>query len=139
MAAHFDLNSRIPHRPPWLLVDRVIDVATAGSSIVTERRLTVDDPLMAPDGLPETMMVEALAQTAACLNGEARGHHQGYLVAINGFTFSRRAQAGETITCRAERTAMLGSLHRFRGTIAVGDEEICVGQLTFALVAGASA
>lgn len=132
MAAHFDLNSRIPHRPPWLLVDGIVEVA--GARVVTQKRITANDPLVTEDGLAETLLVEALAQTAACLNGETRGHHQGYLVALSGFSFTRRPLAGETMTCTAERTAMLGSLHRFSGTITVGDELLCRGQLTFALV-----
>jgi 3-hydroxyacyl-[acyl-carrier-protein] dehydratase len=123
---------RIPHRPPWLLIDRVTSVA--GERVEAERRLAADDPLCA-DGLPETLVVEALAQTAACLMGHERGAHRGYLVAAAGFEFHGRAQAGETLTLSATRTAALGALHRFDGEAHVGARLVARGQMTFAVQA----
>ena len=61
MTGVIDPIGRIPHRPPWLLVDRVISVE--GATVTAERRLTSDDPLMG-DGFPEVLCLEALAQTA---------------------------------------------------------------------------
>lgn len=132
MAAHFDLNGKIPHRPPWLLLDAVIDIT--GPVVTAQRRISADDPLVV-DGLPETLMIEALAQTSACLGGQERGHHHGYLVALSQFTFQRRPVPGETLRCVTERTAVLGNLHRFKGTIHSDGELLCAGQLTFAIVA----
>jgi 3-hydroxyacyl-[acyl-carrier-protein] dehydratase len=126
---------RIPHRPPWLLVDRVISVE--GPTVTAERRLTFDDPLM-QDGLPEVLVLEALAQTAACLNAGELGAHRGFLVAASGFEFDGRAQAGETLRLVATRTASLGALHKFDGVaqaIAPGGQARMVarGQMTFAV------
>jgi len=126
---------RIPHRPPWLLVDRVISVE--GPTVTAERRLTFDDPLM-QDGLPEVLVLEALAQTAACLNAGELGAHRGFLVAASGFEFDGRAQAGETLLLSATRTAALGALHKFEGVaqaIAPGGQARMVarGQMTFAV------
>jgi 3-hydroxyacyl-[acyl-carrier-protein] dehydratase len=126
---------RIPHRPPWLLVDRVISVE--GSTVKAERRLTSDDPLMC-DGLPELLCLEALAQTAACLNAGELGAHRGFLVAASGFEFDGRAQAGETLLLAATRTATLGSLHKFEGTAHAlppdGEPRLVArGQMTFAV------
>jgi len=120
----------IPHRAPWLLVDRVIE---AGEGRVrAEKTVTADDPLVA-DGLPELLLVEALAQAAACVRGSEHGQHRGFLVAASRFEFSRRVRAGETLTLRAERTATLGALHRFSAEAAVGEERICRGELSFAI------
>ena len=126
---------RIPHRPPWLLVDRVISVE--GPTVTAERRLTADDPLLC-DGLPELLCLEALAQTAACLNAGELGAHRGYLVAAGGFEFDGRAQAGETLRLTATRTAALGSLFKFDGmaqAIAPGGQARLVarGHMTFAV------
>jgi 3-hydroxymyristoyl/3-hydroxydecanoyl-(acyl carrier protein) dehydratase len=129
------LLDRIPHRPPWLLVDRVVSVV--GPTVTAERRLASNDPLMC-DGLPELLCVEALAQTAACLRADEVGTHRGYLVAISGFSFEGRAQAGETLLLTATRTAALGALHKFDGTaqaVAPGGQARLVarGQMTFAV------
>lgn len=131
MTAFSDVTARIPHRAPWLLLDSVL--ATEPTRVTSQRRLSVGDPLLS-DGLAETLMVEALAQTAACLVGKERGTHQGYLVALQGFRFHRRGQAGETLDCEAERTAVLGNLHRFTGRILSDGEVLCEGQMTFAIV-----
>jgi len=132
MASVTDL---IPHRAPWLLVDRVVDVA--GERVCAEKRLTTNDPLLC-DGLPETLVVEALAQTAACLNGTGLGAHRGFLVAATGFEFHGRAQAGETLTLVAVRTASLGALHRFSGEATVDGRLVAKGQMTFAVERAAS-
>lgn len=136
MSGSFDLNRLIPHRAPWLLIDAVVE--RAGVRVVTQKTVSSDDPLTV-DGFPETLLIEALAQSAACLVGEERGEHDGLLVALSGFAFHRRAQPGETLRLTAERTAMLGNLHRFDGQAHVGDELVATGQLTFAVVPKESA
>jgi 3-hydroxymyristoyl/3-hydroxydecanoyl-(acyl carrier protein) dehydratase len=129
------LFDRIPHRPPWLLVDRVVEAG--GDRVLAERRVSADDPL-ARDGLPELLTVEALAQAAACLNAGEMGAHRGYLVAATGFSFEGRVQPGETLLLEATRTAALGGLHRFEGVaraVNFGGEARIVarGQMTFAV------
>lgn len=120
----------IPHRAPWLLVDRVVEAGEG--RVLAEKTVTADDPLYS-DGLPETLVIEALAQAAACVRGSERGQHRGFLVAASKFEFARRARAGETLTLRAERTATLGALHRFSAQASVGDEVLCKGELSFAI------
>jgi 3-hydroxyacyl-[acyl-carrier-protein] dehydratase len=121
----------IPHRPPWLLVDRV--TARGEDFVEAEKLLGADDPLLAADGLPEVLLLEALAQTAACLNTAAMGAHRGLLVAATRFEFDGRAVAGDVIRLRATRTATLGTLVRFDGEARVGERVVARGQMTFAL------
>ena len=77
----------IPHRAPWLLVDRVI--ARSDDSVEAEKRLCAGDPLLAPDGLPELLALEALAQTAAL----------GALL-----RFEVEARVGDRVIARGEMT-----------------------------------
>jgi 3-hydroxyacyl-[acyl-carrier-protein] dehydratase len=121
----------IPHRAPWLLVDRV--VARSDVRVEAEKRLAADDPLVGPDGLPELYALEALGQTAACVNAGKMGAHRGLLVAASRVEFDGRAQAGELVTLVAERTATLGSLLRFFVEARVGERVIARGELTFAV------
>jgi 3-hydroxyacyl-[acyl-carrier-protein] dehydratase len=130
MATTIDL---LPQRPPWLLVDRV--VARAEAQVVAHKLLSSGDPLLADGTLPELLVLEALAQTAACLQTEALGRHQGLLVAVTRFEVHDRARAGETLELRATREAVLGRLHRFVGEAWVGERPIARGQLTFAITA----
>lgn len=121
----------IPHRAPWLLVDRV--VARDGARVTAEKRLATGDPLLVDGELPEVLVLEGLAQTAACLNAGAVGRHRGMLVAATQVVFDGRARAGETLTLVATRTAALGALVRFDGEARVGERVIARGQMTFAV------
>jgi 3-hydroxyacyl-[acyl-carrier-protein] dehydratase len=128
MATTIDL---LPHRGPWLLVDRV--VSRAGSSVVVHKQLAANDPLLADGALPELLVLEALAQAAACLHTEGLGQHRGMLVAVSRFEVHGRALAGETLALLATREATMGRLHRVAGAATVGERAIASAQLTFAL------
>lgn len=121
----------IPHRAPWLLVDRV--VARSDDSVEAERRVAADDPLLAGGELPELLVLEALAQTAACLNAGALGEHRGLLVAASRVEFGERARAGEVVALRARKTATMGTLVRFEAEARVGERVIARGEMTFAV------
>jgi 3-hydroxymyristoyl/3-hydroxydecanoyl-(acyl carrier protein) dehydratase len=126
---------RLPFGPPWRLIDRVLEVA--GDRVRAERRLSANDPLLR-DGLPELLALEALAQTAACLNAGELGIHRGYLVAASDFQFDGRAQPGETLSLEATRQAQMGALLRFQGEAraitADGSARVVArGQMTFAV------
>jgi 3-hydroxyacyl-[acyl-carrier-protein] dehydratase len=120
----------IPHRPPWLLVDEV--TARSNDAVEAEKRLSAGDPLLA-DGLPETLVLEAMAQAAACANAGQLGTHQGLLVAAQRVEFHGRAQAGETVKLRAKKVATLGSLVRFEAEARVGERLIARAEMTFAV------
>jgi 3-hydroxyacyl-[acyl-carrier-protein] dehydratase len=125
-----DPIDRIPHAAPWRLVDRV--VVTDGERIEAEKLVTAADPL-AGDALPGVLLLEALAQTAACLNASSAGAHRGFLVAAQSFEVSGVARAGDRLRLVATRTAKLGALHRFEGEALVDGNVIARGQMTFAL------
>jgi 3-hydroxymyristoyl/3-hydroxydecanoyl-(acyl carrier protein) dehydratase len=122
----------IPHRSPLLLVDRVR--LTANGSVTAERRVTADDPLY-DGGLPELLVVEALAQTAASLMGQSIGAHRGALVGLRDFEFHGRASAGETLTLVATKQTTLGTLHRFGAEARVAERLIARGELTLSVEA----
>lgn len=121
----------IPHRAPWLLVDRVLWRSDDG--VAAEKRLAAGDPLLAGDELPELLVLEALAQTAACANGGALGRHQGMLVAASAVAFDGRARAGDVVTLHARKTATMGTLVRFATEARVGERVIARGEMTFAV------
>ncbi len=123
----------IPHRPPWLLVDRVR--SRADGVVEAEKLVAAGDPLLADGELPELCVLEALAQTAACHNAGELGAHRGLWVAATGVAFDGRARAGEIVSLRASKTAAMGGLVRFSVEARVGERVIARGEMTFAVTA----
>ena len=121
-------------QPPWSLVDRVM--LADPRTVVGEKRVSADDPLVGEAGLGGLLLVEALAQTAACLIGLGnlgRAGHRGYLVAARGWKFPSSALPGETVTMEATQVSALGGLHGFLGRASVGGRELASGAMTFAV------
>jgi len=121
----------LPHRPPWLLVDRV--VSSGEGRVRAEKKLTANDPLLRGGEFPEALVVEALAQAVACLRGAEAAPKRGYLAAVTNFEFHARARAGDTLVLDAVETAHLGALRRFGGEASVDGRLVARGELTFAL------
>ena len=103
--------------------------------MVGEKRISAADPLL-HGRLAGPLVMEALAQTAACLMGLRNGHragHRGYLVAARGWKFPDSAESGETVTLIATQRSELGGLHAFDAVARVGEREIASGTMTFAV------
>ena len=134
MYAAIDL---LPHRSPFLLVDRVLSVES--DEVRAEKRVTAGDPLLGDAGLGGPLLVEALAQTCACLMGAQHlaagggGRHLGYLVAAQAWKFSDFARPGETALLFARRQSSRGALHRFTASARVASRPLAEGIMTFAV------
>ena len=140
---------RLPQHAPFQLIDRIIAADLTAGYLVAQRLLTANDALwpaeqlqhptaVVPTEFPNTLLIEALCQTAACINSlsqqsaqpaaapsqtgpnrattpvtAATTEHRGYLVSIADLRFPSVAQIGETITLEVQRQQQLGSLMAF--------------------------
>lgn len=122
------ISSRIPHRPPFLWLDRVVEISD--ESILAEKEITADldvfkghypeYPLM-----PGVLLCEAVFQAGALLIGELikdDGAITGVpvLTRILGAKFKREVRPGDTIEIRAALKEKLGSAWFLKGSIRVG-------------------
>jgi 3-hydroxyacyl-[acyl-carrier-protein] dehydratase len=141
-----DIIAVIPHRPPFLLIDAIEEVEFMKRGVGVRRIDTDDDFIGAylpgQEIMPRTMLVEALAQTAAFVAagqklvpgaGQKDYPTVGYLVRLNDVVFSGDARRGDTIRLFVDLVSSLGSIHKFAGVVKVGDTEICRGSLTFSV------
>jgi 3-hydroxyacyl-[acyl-carrier-protein] dehydratase len=132
--AGFAPESFVPHRPPILGVDRILELR-AGAAVAT--RLVPNGPdVDARGALWEEGLIEGLAQTASALHtfGARRGGRKlarGMLVGINQLTIHRRARAGERIEYRVELIRQLEAVSLVRGSARAGDEVLAEGELKF--------
>lgn len=116
----------IPHRPPFLFVDRVIEVTDSG--IAAEREIRAGEPHFAghyPGNplMPGVLLCESVFQTAALYlvhrfgDGEDR---TPVLARIQEAKFKRMVRPGDTIRIEASFRETLGKFHFMRGKVLLG-------------------
>ena len=141
-----DLLPILPHRPPFLFVDRVVKL-TPHKLIVAERELRADEPQFAGHFpgrplMPGVLITEALAQTCGLLLGlsellNAAGPPANppmFYLAANNMKYTHTATPGDVLTLRAESDKNFGGLHRFNVEASAGRNLVATGSLTLAFV-----
>ena len=127
-----EIQKRIPHRPPMLLIDRIISLIP-DQSAVGIRMVSVTDPVFAghfPDYpiMPGVLIVEAMAQTAACVACVTRREEtRGKLVfftTIENARFRRPVRPGDLLELHVEKVTSKGSLWKFRGVAMVEGKKV---------------
>jgi 3-hydroxyacyl-[acyl-carrier-protein] dehydratase len=130
----------LPHRYPFLLVDRVLDWE-AGKTITAIKNVTINEEFF--NGhfphkpvMPGVMMIEALAQTAALLSfltmGTRPDHNSVvYFLGIDGARFKRPVEPGDQLRMQVEIIRAARGIYKYRakGTVdghtAVEAELMC--------------
>lgn len=119
----------IPHRYPFLLVDKVRDIE-AGTSAVGIKNVTANEPHFPghfPDApiMPGVLIIKAMAQTAAVLVGVtldvADRNLLTYFMAIDNCKFRSMVVPGDTVELHVQITRAGGRIWRFKGRAMVGD------------------
>ena len=143
-----DLLPVLPHRPPFLFVDRVTKLEP-GKSIMAERMLCAEEPQFAGHFpgrpiMPGVLVAEALAQTSGLLIGLSERltatvppeKPKVFFLAATNLKFTHPAVPGDVLVLRATSDRNFGGLFRFNVEAAVGRNLIATGSLTLALVGG---
>ena len=131
---------QLPHRYPFLLVDRVLEL-DKGKSIKALKNVTINEPFF--EGhfphrpvMPGVLMLEALAQAAALLAFDAldatpRSDMVYYFAGIDGARFKRPVEPGDQLILEVELLRMKAGIFKFKaratvsGTLAVEAELTC--------------
>ncbi|MFZ5797053.1 MAG: 3-hydroxyacyl-ACP dehydratase FabZ family protein [Desulfobulbaceae bacterium] len=121
------ITERIPHRPPFLWLDRVLEAGA--DSLVAEKDIPADLALF--DGhypghplMPGVLLCEAVFQAGAVLladrqEGAARG--KPVLTRILGAKFKREVRPGDTIRIQVRLTERVGPAWFMKGSVRVHD------------------
>src|SRR3979411_2156471 len=129
----------IPHRYPFLLVDRIVECET-GKRAVGLKHVSMSDGYLQghfPDHpvMPGVLIVEALAPTGGVL-GMAAPANAGLLpffARIDNCRFRQPVRPGDTLRLEVEVTSFRGPVGKARGRALVGTTLACEADLTFAL------
>jgi 3-hydroxyacyl-[acyl-carrier-protein] dehydratase len=134
-----DIKAILPHRYPFLLVDRVIEFET-DRRIVGIKNVSANERyfIAGPGGvpiLPATILTEALAQIGAVLvlaKPENRSRLI-YFMGIDRVRYRRPVTAGDSLRLEGSVVRLRNKMGTLRGVAFVDGQVVGEGQMTFAL------
>jgi len=128
-----DILSRLPHRYPFLLVDRVLQAD--GDKLKALKNVTFNEQFFQghfPDNpvMPGVLIVEALAQAGGLMafNRIDENNVSDYLVyfmAIEHVKFRKPVVPGDNLILNVELLKRKRSIWRMKGKASVEDETVC--------------
>lgn len=133
---------QLPHRYPFLLVDRVLEI-DKGKSIKALKNVTINEPFF--EGhfprrpvMPGVLMLEALAQAAALLSFDAMDASPSddnvyYFAGIDGARFKRPVEPGDQLILQAELLRHKSGIFKYKTRATVDGELAVEAELTCAM------
>ena len=126
-----EIMSIIPHRQPFLLIDR-IESMEEGKSITALKNVSYNEPFFAghfpqEPVMPGVLIVEAMAQAGAVaiLSMDEFRCKTGYFGAIKNVKFKRKVVPGDTLRLELEIDKLKRNIGIGHGTAYVGDQVAC--------------
>ena len=129
----------IPHRYPFLLVDRIEELVE-GERAVGIKNVTANEPFFPghfPDYpvMPGVLIVEALAQVGAValLSVDTNKGKLALFAGIDKVRFKRQVRPGDTLRLEVTITRSRGAIGFGEAVATVNGETACSGELMFAI------
>jgi len=121
-----EIMQMIPHRYPFLLIDRVGELML-DKSAVGVKNVTVNEPFFQghfPDHpiMPGVLLIEAMAQTSAVLVIETTGKVAGsvvYFMTVDNARFRKPVRPGDQVKLHVEKVRSRGNVWKFKGEARV--------------------
>lgn len=132
----------IPHRYPFLLLDRILELEP-GVRAVAEKQVTINEPFFQghfPEYpiMPGVLIVEAMAQAGgvAALSLEAMKGKFVIFAGIDNVRFKKPVLPGDTLRLETKLDKMRRNIGRGTGTATVNGMLVCEAELLFAITDG---
>ncbi|UTR12171.1 3-hydroxyacyl-ACP dehydratase FabZ [Evansella sp. LMS18] len=134
-----EIKEIIPHRYPFLLVDRILEVEE-GQRAVGIKNVSANEDFFNghfPDYpvMPGVLIIEAMAQVGAVaiLKKEENRGRLAFFAGIDKARFKGQVKPGDQLRMEVEMTRVRGSIGKGKGTAYVDDKLVAEAELTFAL------
>jgi len=134
-----EIKQIIPHRYPFLLVDKVIEVEE-GKRVVAIKNVSINEPFFQghfPDYpvMPGVLIIEAMAQVGAIamLGKEENKGKIGFLAGVDKCRFKRQVKPGDQLKLEVEITRLKGAIGKGKGRATVDGEVACEAEIMFAI------
>lgn len=132
--------ARLPHRYPFVLVDRVLDVVP-GKSIVAVKNVSANEAFFQGHFpgypvMPGVLIIEALAQAGGVLAWESASEEERiwilYLVGVEETRFKQTVRPGDQLMLHVELTKRRRNLWRFVARAEVDGKLVAETQILMA-------
>ena len=127
----------LPHRPPFLLIDRVEEIVE-GEKIVAIKNVTMNEPFFVghfpqEPVMPGVLIVEAMAQAGAVavLSMDQFKGKTAYFGGIDNAKFRRKVVPGDTLRIEVEIIKLKMNAGIGKGTAYVDGKKACEAEITF--------
>ncbi|MDX9689524.1 MAG: 3-hydroxyacyl-ACP dehydratase FabZ [Proteobacteria bacterium] len=137
------IMKRIPHRYPFLMIEKVVDVVR-GESCTGIKNVSVNEPFFQGHFpghpiMPGVLIVEAMAQTAATLvvdsiEGVDAGTHVVYFMSVEEARFRKPVLPGDRLYIKVKKERHRGTVWRFAGHAYADDTLVAEAVFTAMLV-----
>lgn len=128
----------LPHRYPFLLVDRVIEIEK-GKKIQAIKNVSINEPFFTGHFptrpvMPGVLILEALAQAAGLLSFDMLGVTPDantifYFVGVDGARFKRPVEPGDQLILDVELDRIRGGIYKFKGVASVAGNMACEAEI----------
>ena len=132
-----DIMAVLPHRPPFLLIDRIEELEP-GQKIVALKNVTMNEPFFTGHFpghpvMPGVLIIEAMAQAGAyaVLSQEEFKGKIAFLGGVDKAKFRRQVVAGDTLRLEVEIIKLKRNAGIGKGTAYVDGKKACEAEITF--------
>lgn len=133
-----EILAHLPHRYPFLLVDRVVDYEV-GKTIHAYKNVTINEPFFVGHFphhpvMPGVLIMEALAQAAGILSFKTMGSKPDansvfYFVGIDGARFKKPVTAGDQLHLHVEIKRQIRGIWKYKAEARVDGEIVAEAEL----------
>ncbi len=142
MIDQLEIQKLLPHRYPFLLVDRVTEVVP-GQKLIAYKNVTINEPFFqghfpGHPVMPGVLILEALAQGAAILAYKSAGidpeKQVTYLMSIDGAKFRKPVVPGDRLQLEVQVIKHKGSIWKQRGIATVDGVKVAEAEFLATVV-----
>lgn len=136
-----DIKEIIPHRYPFILIDRVLEINEEEKKIVGIKNVSGNEPFFQghfPEKpiMPGVLIAESLAQIGAVYVKRLDNFKDKIMVlaGLNNFKFKKPVYPGDQMRLEMNFITIKKNIGKGHGKAFVGDELVCEGDIVFAAV-----
>ena len=135
-----EILSILPHRCPFVLVDKGLEIEPKKSAVAIQN-VTINEPFFQghfPGNpiMPGVLILEAMAQVCVIVikYKENAENKLGVFTGIDTCKIRRMVVPGDTLTIKVEMTRLRSSIGKAQAYAYVGEELACEAELSFAII-----